>query len=430
MIQQRIVFALLSFLFVSATPYAYGAGLISRFHPIVSVKEEYSDNLNLTKTDKSEDYITTVSPGIRFSNMGDKAGVNLDYTLGAVFYGNKTNLNYISHNALLDVKYKTASHFNFYLKESFIRSDEPREQEYFTTPEANRYVLATMTQRAVYWRNVVAPTIEYQFGPESRMGVNYRNNVYRTENPSGQNSQENYINPFFSYWFDKRNGISLDYGLTYGDFDKSPDLTGHRANTRYTYRFNPQYSLFTEYTYSKRFFGSSDPSVSLSSTDYDIHEPGIGMKFVISKTLTASLQVGYFWTVPKAGTGKEGVSYKGELANTDPRTSYGLNLQGGYTEDLFTSQNLGLIRYHRLTGFLNHMLDKRIFLSFSGNIERAEYDASDRKDTIWGVRGGVSYMPLNWLTFALDASHRELQSSVDTFGYAENRGTFRITVMY
>jgi hypothetical protein len=107
-----------------------------------------------------------------------------------------------------------------------------------------------------------------------------------------------------------------------------------------------------------------------------------------------------------------------------------LNLQGGYTEDLFTSQNLGLIRYHRLTGFLNHMLDKRISLSFSGNIERAEYDTSDRKDVIWGIRGGVSYMPLNWLTLALEASHRENRSNVDSIGYVENRGMFRITVMY
>ena len=427
---QRIVFTLLSFLFISATPYVYGAGLISRFHPIVSVKGEYSDNLNLTKTNKNEDYITTVQPGIRFSNMGDKAGVELDYTLGAVFYGKKTNLNYISHNASLDVKYMTASHINFYLKESFIQSDEPREQEYFTTPAANRYALATTTERAVYWRNVVAPTVEYQFGPESRLGITYRNNVYRTDSTSGQNSQEHYINPSFSYWFDKRNGISLEYGLTYGEFDRSPDLTGHRANARYTYRFSPRYSIFTEYTYSKRTFDSSEPSEASFSTEYDIHEPSIGMKFMIGTTLTASAQVGYFWARPKAGLGEEGVSYKGELANIDPRTTYGLNLQGGYTEDLFTSQNLGFMRYHRLTGFLNHMLDKQISLGCFGSIEYAEYESSDRRDTIWGVTGRASYMPLSWLTFALEASHRENQSNVDTAAYVENRGMFRVTVMY
>jgi hypothetical protein len=158
MMLQRVVFAFLSFLCVSATPYAYGAGMISQFHPFVSVKGEYNDNLNLTKTNKNEDYVTTVQPGIRFSNMSQKTGVDLEYTLGAVFYGKKTNLNYISHNASLNAKYMTASHINFYLKESFIRSDEPREQEYFTTTADNRSVLSTKTERAVYWRNVAAPT--------------------------------------------------------------------------------------------------------------------------------------------------------------------------------------------------------------------------------------------------------------------------------
>lgn len=426
----QIVFTLLSLLFAVATPHAYGAGLISRFHPIVSVKGEYSDNLNLTKTNKSEDVITTVQPGIRFSNMGDKTGVDLDYTLGAVFYGKKTNLNYISHNASLDVKYMTAARVNFYLRESFIRSDEPREQEYFTTPAANRYVLATTTERAIYWRNVVAPTVEYQFGPESRLGVTYRNNLYRTDSPSGENSQEHFINPFFSYWFDKRNGISLEYGLTYGEFDRTPDLTGHRANARYTYRFSPRYSLFTEYTYSKRTFNASDPSAASLSPDYDTHEPGIGMKFSISNVLTASVQVGYFWTRPKTGTGKEGVSYRGELANTDPHTAYGLNLQGGYTEDFFTAQNLGFIRYHRLTGFLTHMPDRQISLGCFGNVEYAEYETSDRRDTIWGIGVRGAYMPLKWLTFSLEASHRENQSSLDTAAYVENRGMLRITVMY
>lgn len=430
MIPIRIVFTLLSFLCVPQSPSAYGAGLISRFHPIISVKGEYSDNLNLTKTNKAEDFITTVHPGIRFSNMGDKAGVDLDYTLGAVFYGKRSNLNYVSHNAAMDVKYMTASHVNFYLKESFVRSDEPREQEYFTIPVANRYVLATATERAVYWRNVVAPTVEYQFGPESRLGVTYRNNIYRTDSTSGQNSQEHYINPFFSYWFNKRNGMSLEYGLTYGEFDRNPDLTGHRATGRYTYRFSPQHSIFLEYIYSNRAFDTSAPSESSLNPDYNTHEPSVGMSFMISSTLTASAQIGYFWTRLKTGIGREGVSYKGELANSDPRSTYGLSFQGGYTEDFFTSQNLGFIRYHRLTGFLNHRLDKQVSLGCFGNIEYAEFETSDRRDTIWGVGVRGSYMPVKWLTFALEASHRENQSSLDTVAYAENRGMMMITVMY
>jgi len=430
MILRRVVFAFFLLLCTSAVPFAFGAELLSRFHPYISLKEEYNDNLNLTSINKVDDYITTVQPGIKFSNMDKQAGVDLDYALGAVFYGKNSNLNYISHNASLDAKYLTSAHINFYLKESFVRSDNPQEREYFTTTEENKYMLATRTERAVYWRNVIAPTIEYQFGPENRLGVNYRNNMYRPESASDQDSREDFINPFFSYWFDRRNGITLQYGLTYGDFEKNPDLTGHMANARYIYRFSAKTSAFMEYTYLKRTFDSSKPSESQFSTDYDIHEPSVGVTFAIGPTLNASAQVGYFWTEPKTGSGTDGLSYKAELTNRDPRTTYILSLQGGYMEDFFTSENLGFIRYHRLTGSLKHMLDRRLSIGCLGSVERAEYDTDDRTDTIWGIGGTASYTPLKWLTFALEVTHKEGQSNIDLNDYTENRAMFTITATY
>ena len=413
MILRRIILTFLLLSGVNAVPLAQAAELLSQFHPYISLKEEYNDNLNLTPTNKIDDYITTVQPGIKFSNMGERAGVDLDYNLGAVFYGKNSDLNYISHNASLNAKYLTSSHFNFYLKESFIRSDNPLEREYFTTTEENKYMLGTRTERSIYWRNVVAPTIEYQFGPENRLGVNYRNNIYRTESAINADSRENFINPYFSYWFDRRNGIALQYGLTYGDFETNPDLTAHMANGRYIYQFSQKTSVFAEYTYSKWTFDSSDTSGSQFNPDYDIHEPSVGMTFAISPTLTGSAQVGYFWTKPKTGSGIDGFSYKADLANRDQRTTYILSIQGGYIQDLFTSDNLGFARYHRLTGSLNHMLDRRLSIGCLGSVERAEYETEDRSDTIWGIGGTASYMALKWLTFALEVTHRERQSNID-----------------
>lgn len=438
MILRRAILVGSLLLVMNAAHHLYGAESTIQFHPYVSIKGEYSDNLNLTSTNKREDFFTTVQPGIKFSNMDKRAGVDLDYSLGAVFYSKNNPLNYVSHNALLNVKYMTSARINFYIKETFIRSDEPREQEYFTSTADNRYVLATNTERAIYWRNVVAPTIEYQFGPENRLGVNYRNNIYRTDSASGQNSQEDYINPFFSYWFDKRNGIYLEYGLTYGKFDKQADLTGHRANARFTSRFGARSSAFVDYTYSKRIYAAPAPAASAAlaaaavpgSADYNIHEPNVGMTFTITPAFTASVQAGYFWTEPGAGSKKSGYSYKGELRNLDPRTTFHLSLQGGYTEDLFTSENLGFNRYHRLTGSLTHRLDRQLSLGGFASVERAEFAQPEHTDTTWGVGGRVSYMPLKWLTLALEVSHKERQSDLSLYDYRENRGMATITATY
>ena len=422
----QIFFFLVAFLFVymPVSSYAQVRTLEPGFHPYISVQEEYNDNINLTSTNKQDDYITTITPGLRYTKMDAASGVNLDYNLGFVLYGKNSDLNYIRHNGSLEAKYLTKEHFKFYLRDSFIRSEDNREYEIFTTTEENKFVLSTQTQRAVYWRNIVAPTVEYQFGRENRVGLNYWNNIYRTDNPDSENSQENYINPFLDYWFDMKNGLHLEYGYDIGNFEKSPDMIGHIAKARYTYRLRTQLSLFGEYTFTKREF---DPP----SIDYDIHNPSMGIIYAFSPTLNASAQIGYFWQEPAVGSGTGGISYVASVTNRgDVRTTYVLSLQGGYTEDYFTSQNLAFNKYHRLTGSITHFLEKRLSIGLLGSIERAEFTQEDRNDWIWGVTGTLSYMPLKWLTLALEISHREDNSNIDFNDYTENRGLIRITATY
>ena len=205
----RIVSCMAALALLQTASLAFGADILNQIHPYISLMGEYNDNLYLSKVNKKKDFITTITPGVKFDNMDAKSGVILDARGGGVFYVDHSNLNYISGNVILDAKYMTSSRVNFYLKNAYIRSDRPREREYFTTTEDNKYVLATETSRGVYWRNVVSPTVEYQFGPESRVGVTYRNNVYQTAAVGGENSIENYVSPFLTYWMNRQNGISL-----------------------------------------------------------------------------------------------------------------------------------------------------------------------------------------------------------------------------
>lgn len=399
----------------------------SGFHPYISVQEEYSDNINLTSTDKVDDYITTINPGLRYTAMdATVGGVIFDYNLGLVFYGRNTDLNYISHNGSLDAKYLTREHFNFYLRDSFVRSEDNREMEYFSTTQENKYVLSTQTSRDVYWRNVVEPKIEYQFGREDRIGLIYRNNIFRTEAPDGENSQENYINPFIDYWFDQNNGLHLEYGYDIGNFEKEPDLTGHMANIRYTYRFTKQFSIFGDYTFQR----IERDQESSTYTNYDVHNPSVGITYAFDPTFIVAAEIGYFWYKPNFGSELEGMSYKASVMNRDVRTTYIVSLQGGYTQDYFTSENLGFEKYHRLTGSVTHFLEKRLSVALAGSIERVEYTGEDRNDWIWGVKGTLSYMPLKWLTLALEISHTEDNSNTDIYDYTENRGMIRITATY
>ena len=421
-----LVFSML--LCVLPASYAYAADILSQIHPSISVNSEYNDNLNQTannnKDNKKDDFITTVLPGIKFSNMDAKSGIDLDAAVGFVFYDENSNLNYISGSGSLNAKYLTSEHINFYLKESYVRSENPREQEYFTQTESNKYVLSPSTQRSVYWRNVFAPTIEYQFGAESRIGVNYRHNIYQTEGETSQNSMENYINPFITYWFDIRNGVYLDYAYTNGDFEASSDLNGQKATARYMNRFNQQATAFLEGAYTNRSF--AEPIM-----DYNVYEPALGLTYAFTPSLTASAQVGYYWMEQQNTDIKySGLTFKADIANRDVRTTYVLSAQGGYTEDFFTAQNYGFQKYYRGTGSIKHYLEKRFSIGCLGSLERVEFVDRDRIDMIWSVGASASYQPLKWLTLSLEGSHNAHESNIQVNDYVENKGMIKLTVSY
>jgi hypothetical protein len=423
MTKLHVIFAVFVFSIFALTPVARGAELLSKIHPYISISEEYDDNLNLTPSNKKDDFITTVQPGIKFSNMDKTGGLDLDYKLGLVFYNKDRDKNYVSHNAQLTGKYQPKEHLSFTIRESFTRSDEPREREYFTTSADNSYFLSTDTKRYIYWRNVISPTIEHQFGPENRIGVTYRNNIYQTEDPTGKNSREDYISPYYTYWFNRQNGIHFEYGYTRGDFEKEPDLKDHRGNIRYTRRFSAKSSAFADYTFSSRAY--DNPGL-----DYDVHEPTIGATFALTPALTALLQAGYYWKVPGIGGRMSGFSYRGELASVDPRTSYRIVLQGGHKEDLFTAENLGFSQYNRLSLYATHKLTRRFSIGFNESLEKAKYENPTHEDVIWVIGGNLSYQVVKWMTFSLDFTHSERDSTIDANDYTDNRGMFRITATY
>jgi len=445
----RTILAIIVFLCILTAPYVYAADIINQIHPYISVKGEYSDNqihpyisvkgeysdnLNLTNENQKKDFYTTISPGVKFSTMDAQSGVTLDANAGAVLYNEYTNLNYIRGKVNLDSKYLTSSHFNFYLQNSYIRSDDPREREFFTTTADNKFVLATETQRGVYWRNVVSPTVEYQFGPESRVGVTYRNNVYQTAAIGSENSMENDVSPFITYWLNSQNGISMSYAYTNGHFETSPDFNGHKANASYMLRFTPKATATLNGSYTKQEYTVQ----SVQYMDYAIYESSLGISYLVSSTLSASAQIGYYWQNREIGQNNNGVTFTADITQQDARTTYKLSVQGGYTQDFFTAQNLGFQKYYRATGSITHNLDRKLSIRCLGGVERSESELASvsdpgRRETTWGAGANLSYLPFKWLNFSLEYVYNQRNANYfyeATNEYKENRGMLTVTATY
>jgi hypothetical protein len=396
--------------------------ILLKFNPYITAQEAYSNNILLTKTNKLNDLITTVHPGLAFSDLElGTYGINLDIVAGYTYYAKNHEFSYFSPEANLEAWYAMTSHLTFRVRDYVVRSDAAREQLYTAGASPDQFILSTQQGvHAIYLRNVVEPAMEYRFGRENLLSVVYRNNIYHNQSPLFEDSQENTVNPRLNYWFDIRNGIALEYILTFGHFETSPNLVSNGARGRYTYRVNPRLSLFGEY-----FFLRED--LEIPGIDYDIHNPSLGIEYKFSPTLTGLVQGGYYWQVPAEGTRSRGPSFVLSLIQRAERSTYTVSAQGGYRQDYFTAQNLGFAKYYSAYGTISHRLTQRMSVGATGSVERSKL-GNGRNDWIWIVRGGPSYSLFQWLSISLEGSFTEDHSNISGLGYKEYRVMAGITL--
>ncbi len=461
----RSTFVLLTLL-VPSIGYADIGDILSRFQFYGIVQETYDNNVDLAPRDKRDDFITSISLGLRFSTLprsettgefqplpstgearfstlprsettGEfqppsstaerRYGIYLDFLPSYVVYSKGTSDNYLSLYGNMDAWYTWDRRLTFRVKDYLIRSQEPLEQNYSAGALPGQILVGSERGRPIYIRNVAQPSLEYRFGREDIISVGYLNNVYRNkENSLFEDSTENYINPKITYWFNIRHGVSLEYALDLGSFQRSPDMTGNLGRGRYIYRFGPTTSVFGEYTFQRREFESQ---VSRPTLDYDIHAPAIGFERAFSPTLSLTAKFGYFWQIVRGGSNEAGPVYDVVITQRTPRTTYTLGFQGGYTEDYFTAQNLGFAKYHQVIGTVTHQLMERFSVILSGRYQRPKFN-DGRLDNIWGVTTGASYRILRWLTLGLDFSYAQDHSNHELNNYTDFRGMFRIAATY
>jgi len=432
--------ALLTLFFVGIPSFVHAdmRNFLLKFHPYITAEEEYTTNIFLnSNSTKMADWITTVTPGIRFSDVKPgRYGVDLDVNGGYNYYAYHDEFNYWSSQGSLHAWYALTPRLTFRVRDYLIRSDAARESLYEneltdtgeTLPDQS--VLATQNVHAVYIRNVAQASTEYRFGRENLASLLYQNNVYRNKrNDLFADSTEHSVSPLLNYWFDVRNGISLEYRFNYGVFvggenvEDSGDLMGHEASVRYTHRVDPKLSFFGEYTYINEDFES--PGV-----DYDVHNPSLGMEYKFSPTLTGTAQGGYWWQLSQDDEKSSGPFFNLRLIQRAPKTSYALAVEGGYTRDYFTSENLGFVKYYRAYGTIGHQLTPRMDVRVTGSVERTIQDNDEdnnQKDWIWEGRVSASYLLFRWLSVSLEGRHREAHSNVDGGSYSEYAGILRMT---
>ena len=398
------------------------------FQPYITVQEVYDSNIFLRPPEfKKEDWITTVAPGIRFNRQDAFFGLNMDVNGGYNWYARNDDLNYWSALGNVEGRYSPNRYWNFLVREYIIRSEDPRETQY--GGYYNQNYTGVNQERSIYVRNVVTPSIEYLFARDSSLRVAYINNYYANKDPQTQDSMSHAVNPVLTYWFNVRNGITLDYRYEQIAYDddpgqafNTPDLTNNDIRGRYTYRFDPATSIFAEYLYQMRDY--DDPGV-----DYDIHSPSVGIQHAFTRTLSGLLQVGYYYAEPDRGDSRDGFTVNANLTLREEYTTYTLFAVGGYREEFQTADNAGFVEYYRGGGTLSHRLMQRLTLNLGADVEWDNYIGPEEA-TLYTFTGGLAYQAFRWLNIAATVTYTENNSNIEANDYTDWRAMLMVTLSY
>jgi hypothetical protein len=414
----ELIMSWVGVLVVMVVPAAFGEAQdqLSKLHPYIWFQGEYNDNINLTQDNPIGDFITTVYPGLKYRSEGGGYQFLLDYRLGLNFYASESKNNYISQDGRLNTYYSFNPRWTFRLNDTITQSREGVQSYTVTTTTGGQSSNVTSTSHgSLYLRNIFEPDLEYKFGREDLVGLQYRNIIYRVYDGTGEDSTGNSIITRLAYWFNIRNGINLDYTFTTGQFEGQPDGVGNTVEGRYFYRFNPRNMVFGAYSFGMRDFQGSD------FTDYTVHSTRVGVEYSFSPTLKGRAELGWFWQLKEKGDSFNKPVYSLSLTQQSQKTNYTVSLDGGYQEQYFTADNLGFTWFNHARAGVTHRVGERMSLGFTGTLGMEQYQNPDRIDWTWGLTGNFSYQPLKWLTISLLASTITRDSDLSGNNYLENR---------
>ncbi|SPP99500.1 conserved exported hypothetical protein [Candidatus Sulfobium mesophilum] len=262
------------------------------------VREEYTDNVDLTSTDKKSEYITTINPDIRLDYKGKITSLLLNAGLNYYYYANDSQGDHLNFYGGLDSRtqvYKDIFFLNIFDQYSRVTIDQRR-------PVTQENVTVNLTDSNTLRAN---PYILYPLGSTLKARVDY---LYTNQ------------------WY------SSNQGHNYQDHTFSGSLIKELSAST---------STFVTYSYDMhRYSGISNSSIS----DYDRQTGNYGIKFEKTRLLVEG-SVGYTWFDFTDGRKTNDIVWN---AAVQYKITELLSLRGESSQDFTDSVDAGPVR--RLTG--------------------------------------------------------------------------------
>jgi hypothetical protein len=392
---------------------------------LIILSEEYTDNFNLTESDKQSNFRTSLSPGFRLL-------INSPFTKGVVAYtfapsyDTATEDTQFFHSLLGQVTWEATPLWRITLADALTRSDQASEadrlglrqqRETFTSNTlslSSEYLLGTIITRQFYRFSIFGDDDAEQTRSHT-VGLNATVPLYVTNSLTGGYE---YLNSST----DERNG---DQPARFGDRRTSfgDDITGHRLNATFTRQVTTLRSMGLTSSYAFRTVSGQEDS------DFQLWNTSVFMNHTLPGRLTLRGSVGVSGLHGESGSVGPNVSTATSLGYQFARLMLTLGFDRGFSETFTDGENFGVVETESVTGAVTYQFTPSLSAALNGFFRRnrftdvsGESNGSDRFEN-WGGTLAVSWRIWRSLLFDLSYSYikQNGQDSSDTNSYAENR---------
>ncbi len=372
-------------------------------HPFLQFTETYSDNIyyNYGGLKKESDFITTLSPGIRFILPVKTHSFQLDYRADANWYARNSETNYINQigGGLFKLEFPAGLSFNF--SDYFAHATIPRKGKglsWWTPPSLDPY------RELPYNANDLNARATYRFLDRWAVEARYNNYNYK------------YIH----------------------DYDRDGNYNRNLFGGSLFYRFTPKIDALLDYNFSTVKYKTA------TIDDNTNHSAYLGVAFDPTAKLNGYLKLG--WGMK---------NYKQDLANRNnsfstPSTLIDLNynlspyhiftLKGNWViaEDVDTNAPMTSTDFS--FGY-RHILKWHEKISLHANVghgtKRFKAPTTDadgatktRDDKRWYTGAGTAYTLKPWLSFSLNYIYTNNHSNFIDYNYRENKVYFNAMIAF
>jgi hypothetical protein len=339
--------------------------------PSLSLGERYDDNVFETQTDKQDDFITVISPGIRVQYFPTALTLgtqfDLDYRAAIEFFADHSSQNNVDHRLSLSLVSPLAPSLNVSLRNLFRITEDPLERgETLSDPTGLRPASQQQRQRTI--RNEADARADVRLGGRTSLGVLFRNLIDDVDVPEELDEFRYTVGPELGYALNvaRDSRVFVSYLVTFESFRNNGIVPTPNADA-----------------------------------SFQVHAIGTGVRHELTPTVTIDAGLGYSFTQSDAPEkdGHDGVIGNVRLTKTFNRGQASLGYArrftaDGSTGDVIIDDTVSAMATVNLTGRLTARLD--------GNVSWSNYQsttlftlATDNSDQRFlSIRPGLTYQIL------------------------------------